>query len=179
MTIRSGLRRAWPARLAAWLLLVIALAASGCDFYCSIDCRATCAGLDAARFEAAVAADPELRNVRTTRAKNDVRFDWVRGEEVAYVSMSESEGVIRARIGALNRPPSDTERARWNEQLDYVCARLSAACPEIGAWQRTDQTNPDFTWAWVICTLFVAAFVGGVSWLVVKIASPKRAPPPS
>jgi hypothetical protein len=169
----------WLTRIAAWLLLVVAIAASGCDFYCSIDCRATCAGLDAARFEAAVATEPELRNVRTTRAKNGVQFDWVRGEAVAYVSMSESEGVVQARIGALNRRPSDSERARWNEELDYLCARLSAACPEIGAWQRADHTNPDFTWAFVIGTLFVAAFVGGVIWLVVRIASPRRAPPAS
>lgn len=43
---------------------------------------------------------------------------------------------------STTRRPSEQEKLRSNEQMDYFCGRLSTACPEIGAWESSESYRP-------------------------------------
>jgi hypothetical protein len=173
MTIRSGLRRAWLARHAAWLLLALAVAGCYFDPYYSVEARASCAGADPARIRGAVETDPELDIERTFPSDDGVEFWCGRERSSVHVTASRSKSVVRVAVGAMRRP-SAAEVPHWREQVDYVCGRLSATCPEIGKWDLLENVEPSpaklLTIVGIVAVAgFIALAVVGVGiWLLVR-----------
>jgi hypothetical protein len=137
MQNRPERRRAWSVWFARPLGLVATIAiAAGCVFdpIAVVQSRASCAGVDPARLRDAVESDQELRIVRTFPSEDGPDFWCQRNATVVHVTVSQSKSVVRVAVTGAPQPPRD-ELQRWHEAVDYVCARMSAECPEIGSWE--------------------------------------------
>jgi hypothetical protein len=161
------------ARLLAGLLVAAGALLAGCTILYAVGGEAACTGVDPARIRDAVGTDPELTIVRTFPARSGVDFWCDRSGDAMHVSMSTAESVVRIVVSSAERPTAE-ERTRWIEDRDYVCARLTDACPGIGAWELWDRTEGGFDWVFRICCLLVIAIPAAGLWLFMWSRRPKR-----
>lgn len=155
--------------------MLLALAALGIggavDPWYGIRASADLGGTDPARIREALESDPEFEIVRTFHAEDGVDFWCGRGPTVAHVSAHRSNSVV-VSIGRLNYPSAD-ELTDWNRLADDICARIDAACPEVGEWERTREPQMGGGWSLLIFVVVgLACLVGatvGVVLLVLKL----------
>jgi hypothetical protein len=120
-----------------WALLALVLVAVYCvyDPYYSVRRRAPRHGVDPARLQRALDDDPEIEILRTSTDSDRTYYSCARGGMSVGVAISEE--FVSVSVGDTHRP-NEADAVRWREDADYICGRLRAACPELGAWKSSE-----------------------------------------
>jgi hypothetical protein len=155
-------------------LIAAVLVAVNCVFdpYYSIGGKASCAGVDTARLREVLEHDPQIKITRSGRTDDGTFDDCERGGIV--VSVDISPDVVRVEVGEMV-PPSAMQAPLWKERTDYICGRLTAACPGLGPWKSWDASaTSDFLAVVVGVPLLVGAAV--CAWLLIRARRRRRKP---
>jgi len=164
-----------------WALIAAVLVAvnCACDVMYTLGGKASCTGVDPARLRDVLDHDPQISFERTwSTDEGPGTYAWCRrGGIVACVDISPD--VVRVDVSD-SRPPSAKEASLWKERTDYICRRLSAACPELGAWTTWDYaTSPTHPLDMVAQLVCGGVVVAGAWALIRRVRRTRRPPPPT
>jgi hypothetical protein len=125
------------ARVSFWIALMTTV---GCVFdpYYAVIRRAPCAGVDPTHLKDVLRGDPAVSVMRSGSISGDGIYLWCEHDGVtANVEISRSPRQVRVCVGD-GRPPNPSEARAWKAWADHLCGRMSAACPELGAWEERE-----------------------------------------
>ncbi len=159
-----------------WPLLLAVLVAANCvyDPYCSVRRRASCADVDPARLRDVVSNDHEIKIVRSGPTDDGTHSWCERGGITANVEISPD--VVSVAVGST-RPPKAEEFPLWRERTDYICGRLRAACPEMGAWESREFVERAPVWMLGLAALVLASLAATGVWVLHRLTRGKPAAP--
>ena len=171
-----------------WLTLAAVLATTGCDFAYSVERRAMCAGVSPERLAQAVSDDPTTTTTRPDPSRGGISIGG--GDDVlhlyakrkgitANVHVSRNPDQVSVSITDMS-PPRPDEVPIWTERVEYLCGRMSAACPELGPWRSTDDFGgPSATQMATLFALFAIPAAGFVLYLRHRYRAPRPPPTPA
>jgi hypothetical protein len=142
----------WRPKTLAVAAPFLAVALAGCDYACRFERKAACPQLTSAQLQRALLEAPgsEVHDVYVSKRPSptwtaeyvdaDLRAGYGAYNNASFVVELSKAPVPELRVAAqiMNRPVRPDEKAR----AEALCARLTAACPQIGPWEDGDMLEP-------------------------------------